>query len=143
MRAGSAAALRRVDELVTIIRAIVTGLAVSWIGVVLWGGIGPFPGLAGFNLRFAPQVPWAVVPMGLFLVAYLRYLNGAGWPRSTSAVRRRSLRLNSLPPDVWPMALLAGFIGLSALVPLSAILARLFPFLPTRSRRRFPRRCRR
>ena len=114
----------------TIIRAIVTGLAVSWIGVVLWGGIGPFPGLAGFNLRFAPQMPWAIVPMALFLIGYIRYLNGAGWPRSTSAARRLRLRLNSLPADVWPMALTAGFIGLAALVPLSAVLGRLFALPP-------------
>jgi membrane protease YdiL (CAAX protease family) len=110
----------------TAVRAIVAGFLVSGIGVALWGGIGAFPGLAGLNLRFAPQVPWAIVPMAIFLVAYLRYLNGAGWPRSTSDARRRSLRLNSLAADVWPMALLAGFIGLSALVPLSAILSRLF-----------------
>jgi membrane protease YdiL (CAAX protease family) len=126
MRAGGAAALRRVDELVAIVRAIAAGFVVSGIGVTLWGGIGAFPGLAGVNLRFLPQVPWAIVPMTLFLVGYIRYLNGAGWPRSTAAARRRNLRLNAVAADVWPMALLAGFIGLAALVPLSAILGRLF-----------------
>ena len=114
----------------TIVRAIVAGFIVSGIGVTLWGGIGAFPGLAGLNLRFAPQVPWAIVPMAIFLVAYLRYLNGSGWPRSTCAARRLSLRANPLPADVWPMALLAGFIGLAALVPLSAILGRLFVLPP-------------
>ena len=113
-----------------VVRAVAVGLFVSGIGVTLWGGIGAFPGLAGLNLRAWPQVPWAIVPMAIFLVGYLRYLNGAGWPRSTSNARRISLRANPLSADVWAMSLFAGFMGLAALVPLSAILGRLFALPP-------------
>jgi membrane protease YdiL (CAAX protease family) len=124
VRAGEPAEVRRVDEV--IVRAAACGLAVSFLGVTVWGGIGGFPGLAGLNLRILPQVPWAIVPMTLFLVVYLRYLNGAGWPRSTSAARRANLRANPLSGDLWPMSLFAGFIGLAALVPLSTVMGRLF-----------------
>ena len=124
MRTRELAALRRGDEV--IVRTVAIGLAVSFVGVTVWGGIGGFPGLAGFNLRLMPQVPWAIVPMAMFLFFYLRYLNGAGWPRSTSDARRISLRANSLSADLWPMSLFAGFIGLAALVPLSTVMGRLF-----------------
>jgi len=113
-----------------VLRAVAVGLFVSAIGVTLWGGIGAFPGLAGLNLRTWPQVPWAIVPMAIFIFGYLRYLNGAGWPRSTSHARRISLRANPLSTDLWAMSLFAGFIGLAALVPLSAILGRLFALPP-------------
>jgi membrane protease YdiL (CAAX protease family) len=128
VRAGEPAEVRRVHEV--IVRAAACGLAVSFLGVTVWGGIGGFPGLAGLNLRILPQVPWAIAPMTLFLVVYLRYLNGAGCPRSTSAARRANLRANPLPGDLWPMSLFAGVIGLAALVPLSAIMGRLFTLPP-------------
>ena len=113
-------------RLPVVVRAPIAGLVVSGIGVTIWGGIAGFPGLAGFNLRVMPQLPWAIVPMALFLFCYLRYLNGAGWPRSTSEARRISFRANALSADLWAMSLFAGFIGLAALVPLTAIMGRLF-----------------
>ncbi len=109
-----------------LVRAPIAGLFVSGIGVTLWGGLGSFPGLAGWNLRYMPRVPWALVPMALFLFVYLRYLNGSGWPRSTSDARRINLRANPLSADLWTTSLLAGLIGLAALMPLSAIMGRLF-----------------
>ena len=109
-----------------IVRTVASGLAVSFVGVTVWGGIGRFSGLAGLNVRWMPQVPWAIVPMAIFLLLYLRYLNGAGWPRSTSEARRISLRANSVSADLWAMSLFAGLIGLAALVPLSTVMGRLF-----------------
>jgi hypothetical protein len=64
--------------------------------------------------------------MALVLFFYLRYLNGAGWLRSTSDARRISLRANPLPADLWAMSLFAGVMGLAALVPLSTVMGRLF-----------------
>jgi membrane protease YdiL (CAAX protease family) len=109
-----------------LVRAPIAGLVVSGIGVTVWGGLGSFPGLAGLNLRYLPQVPWAFVPMALFLYVYLRYLNGSWWPRRTSQARRVNLRANPLSADLWASSLFAGFIGLAALVPLSTIMGRLF-----------------
>ena len=114
------------QRLPVIVRALIAGLAVALAGITPWGGIAGFPGLAGWNLRVLPQVPWAILPMALFLFVYLRYLKGAGWPRATAELRRTSLRANPLPSDLWAMSLFAGFIGLASLVPLTAIMGRLY-----------------
>lgn len=113
-------------SLPAIVRALIAGLAVSFAGILPWGGAAGYPGLAGWNLRLHPEVPWAIVPMALYLFLYFRYLNGAGWPRATAETRRANLRANALSSDVWAMSLFAGFIGLASLVPLTAIMGRLF-----------------
>jgi membrane protease YdiL (CAAX protease family) len=63
--------------------------------------------------------------MALYLWLFWRYLGGAGWPRMTAQLRRASLRANRLSPEVWGMSLLAGLIGLAALLPLTRIIGRL------------------
>lgn len=83
--------------------AIVVGVAAPWSAFVV------------VNLRLSPTVPWSL-PIGLvylFLVA--GYLNGRGWPRSTSEVRRRFFRAHLPPPWASLSALLAGFAGVTAL----------------------------
>jgi hypothetical protein len=71
-------------RLPTIVRAVMAGLAVLVAGTILWGGVAGYPFLAGWNLRVFPGVPWAVVPMALYLWLYWRHLDGAGWPRTTA-----------------------------------------------------------
>jgi membrane protease YdiL (CAAX protease family) len=102
-----------------IVRAVITGLALSAAGGFPWSL------LAGLNLRVFVRVPWAILPMGLYLWAYWRYLGGAGPPRSTAELRRTCLRANRLSSDLWPLALLAGVLGLAALLPLLSIASRL------------------
>jgi membrane protease YdiL (CAAX protease family) len=114
------------QRLPVIVRALIAGLAVALAGITPWGGIAGFTGLAGWNLRVLVGVPWAIAPMALYLWLFFKYLNGAGWPRSTAQARRTSLRANPLSGDVWAMSLFAGFIGLASLVPLTAIMGRLY-----------------
>ena len=76
----------------------------------------PWAALASANLRYWSAVPWAVVPAVLYLWLFWRYVQGAGWPRSTSEARRTNCRANRLADDVWAAALLAGILGLWALV---------------------------
>ena len=114
------------QRLPVVVRALLAGLVVSLAGITPWGGIAGYSGLAGWNLRVLVKVPWAIAPMALYLWLYFRYLNGAGWPRSTAATRRASLRANSLSGDLWSMSLVAGFIGLATLIPLTSIMGRLF-----------------
>jgi membrane protease YdiL (CAAX protease family) len=102
-----------------IVRAIITGGAVATFGTVPWAL------LASANQKFLPTVPWAVLPTGLYLWVFWRYLGGAGWPQSTAGVRRMHRRATRLPEDVWAAALLAGAIGLVALVLLLGIVNRL------------------
>lgn len=113
------------QRLPMIVRAVIAGLAVLVAGELPWGGIAGHAALAGWNGRVFVVVPWAIVPMAVYLWLYWRYLKGAGWPRSTTPLRRTSLRANALSSDVWGMSLLAGLIGLATLLPLTRILGRL------------------
>src|SRR5688500_14572274 len=77
------------------VRPGVAGVLVAAIG------IGPWVLLARRNLSVRPDVPWAAVATLLYLVLLLFWLNGAGWPRHTSAWRRSHLRL-------WPRHVAVG-----------------------------------
>ena len=68
------------------------------------------------NLRYFSSVPWAVPLIAVYLWFFWRYLNGAGKPEATADERRASLRANPVSVTVWGWALLAGGLGLVALV---------------------------
>src|SRR5215210_2539752 len=68
------------------------------------------------NLRYYARVPWAVPLTAAYLWLFWRYLNGAGPPESTAEERRASLRANRVPGRVWAWALVAGGLGVVALV---------------------------
>jgi membrane protease YdiL (CAAX protease family) len=93
-----------------ILRAVVIGAVIVLVGSMarnlLWMA----------NLHVFTAVPWAVAVMAVFLFFFWRYLNGAGPPPETSQYRRTSLRANRLPLNVWVASLIAGGLGLVALV---------------------------
>lgn len=64
--------------------------------LVAAAGIGPWVLLARRNLSLRPDVPWAAAVTLLYLVLFVGWLGGAGWPRRTAAWRRWHLRL-------WPL----------------------------------------
>ena len=115
------------SHLPVIIRALISGVVVSLVGTLPW------PFLVRWNQRVLLTVPWAVLPMGLYLWLYWKYLNGAGWPRATAEARHTSLRANPLSGQVWGLSLLAGLLGLAALLPLLRIMSRLV-VLPAESK---------
>lgn len=92
------------------IQAVLIGML-----IVLAGAI-PRNLLFAANLRFYPQIPWAVALTALYLWFFWRYLNGSALPDTTSAQRRTSLRANRLPVKLWSWSLLAGSLGIVALV---------------------------
>ena len=102
-----------------LVRAPIAGFVVSAAGVFPWAI------LTLWNQRVLVRVPWALLPMGVYLWLFWRYLGGAGWPSSTSAARRESLRANRLEPEIWVQAILTGLLGLATLIPLLAIMSRL------------------
>jgi membrane protease YdiL (CAAX protease family) len=101
------------------IRAVLTGLVAALAGTLPWAA------LVKLNIRYLPTVPWAVLPAAFYLWLYWRYLNGAGWPHSTAGARRTNCRANRLPDDVWGAAILAGILGLAALVLFQRVMNRL------------------
>jgi membrane protease YdiL (CAAX protease family) len=100
-------------------RGVLAGAVVASVG------LGPWILLTKANARFLQSVPWAILPMSLFLWLFWRYLNGSGWPRETAGARRISLRASALSGDVWGMAIFAGILGFIALFPLLGLMSRL------------------
>jgi membrane protease YdiL (CAAX protease family) len=103
----------------TILTAVLTGVAVLLAGNLPWAALG------AWNLRIGTAVPWAILPMVLYLWAYWRFISG-GWSAPADAARRRAnLRANRLPAGMWAPSLAAGTLGFSALLALLALAARL------------------
>lgn len=102
------------------LRAIITGIAVGAAGTLPWAF------LVSINLKRASAFPWAVPIMAAYLWLFWRYfVRGWGWPRSTAEARRVNARANTLSGDVWGAALLAGILGLVAVLLLQGVLSRM------------------
>jgi len=71
-----------------VVRAIASGLIISVVA-----GSTVFVELAKLNVRFRPELPWAACVSLLWVGAVAVWLNGWGWPRSSSAFRHHNLRL--------------------------------------------------
>jgi len=93
-----------------IVQAVLLGMLVMLAGTI------PRNLLFAANLRFYPAVPWAVPLTAVYLWFFWRYLQGQGPPESTAEERRTSLRANRVSGRVWVWALLAGGLGIVALV---------------------------
>lgn len=93
-----------------IVRAVLVGLLVMIAGTI------PRNLFFAANLRYGPGLPWAVPLTAVYLWFFWRYLKGAGPPESTAEERRASLRAHRLTGRVWAWALLAGSLGVVALV---------------------------
>ena len=105
--------------MMTISSAILSGTGVLLAGSLPWGVI-----LAPLNLRVASVVPWAIVPMMIYLWAYWRYVGGRLGPAATAAARRQRLRAHPVSSAAWPMAIVTGLIGFGALLTLVTLMAR-------------------
>jgi membrane protease YdiL (CAAX protease family) len=104
----------------TIASAVLLGVGVLLAGNLLWA-----PFLAPLNLRFLPGVPWAIVPMAIYLGVYWAFISGAIGASDSAATRQESLRARQLPPSVWAAAIVTGLIGFAAVLALTAVMARL------------------
>lgn len=86
----------------TIAQAVLAGMLVMLAGTL------PRNLIFAANLRYYAGVPWAVPLTAVYLWGFWRYLN--------SGDRRACLRANRVPGRVWAWALLAGGLGIVALV---------------------------
>ncbi len=113
-----AALLRLWARTPVVLRAILVGELVLTLGTL------PEAVLL-LNLKVVPAVPWSLAASALWLWLCWRYLDGAGWPRSTAASRRRDLRGRPLSARTWLWSLLAGSLGMASVVALSFLTPRL------------------
>lgn len=95
-----------------ILRIIALGI-LALVIALFPGGI--WTALLITNLHLSPNIPWAVVAMGIFLWVMWRYLNGWGPPRANSETRHRLLRATAMPTPVFGWAIVAGMLGIVAL----------------------------
>lgn len=79
-----------------VIRAILTGLLISTLGVATWT-------IIGMNL----PMPWSFILMIPLLVIYLLYFSGKFKPESTKNIRVLNFRRIALPRRIWILSLLA------------------------------------
>jgi membrane protease YdiL (CAAX protease family) len=94
----------------TIVRAVLIGMLIMLAGTI------PRNLLFAANLRYFASVPWAVPLTALYLWFFWRYLSGAGSLEPAAEERRAGLRANRVAGSVWAWALLAGGLGIVALV---------------------------
>lgn len=90
---------------------------------MLLAGNLPWAFLVTWNRRAGVFVPWALVPMAIYLWAYFSYIGGR-WGEPGSAQRRENLRANQVPGAVWRVAVPAGLLGFGAILALLAVVAR-------------------
>lgn len=104
-----------------------TFLAAAGVAIlVLLAGSLPWGPLIGLNLRAGITVPWAVVPMAVYLGGYWMVLSGRSFGGSADGAPRRSnLRANPLTGTMWCASIAAGLVGLGAIVAVLVLMARL------------------
>jgi len=96
--------------LAVIVEAVVIGMLVAMVGTI------PRNLFFAANLRYLPSLPWAVPVTAAYLWLFWRYLSGEGPPESSAAQRCASLRAQRISVSLWVWALLAGGLGIVALV---------------------------
>jgi membrane protease YdiL (CAAX protease family) len=94
----------------TIALAVLVGMGIAMLGTI------PRNILFFANLQYFTSVPWAVPLIAAYIGWFWRYLGGAGPPAATAGQRRERLRANRVAPRAWIWALLAGGLGIAALV---------------------------
>ncbi len=84
--------------------------------LVMLAGTMPRNILFAANLRHLAAVPWAVPATAIYLWFFWQYLDGAWLPGQSAEQRRSSLRANRISARAWVWALVAGGLGIVALV---------------------------
>ncbi len=96
-------------RIMTVAWAAILGIFIAMFGQGIWSA------LLVINLKTTPSIPWAVAVMIVLLWLMWQYLGGRWWPRGNSEARRRSLRANLVPREVFAWAMLSGALSLVAL----------------------------
>jgi uncharacterized protein len=113
-----------------ILQAVIMGVGMAALGVIPWSLF------ASLNLRYGKEVPWAILPAAAFLWLYWRFARGSWWPRAGAARLRRLSRTAFPSEEAWGGVLMAGVIGLLAILLFQGLMARLV-HLPQQSTKEF------
>jgi len=81
------------------VRCVLTGAAVSTIGIVIWS-----------VLIMTIPAPWSILPMVIFLWAYLKFFSGAWGPMKTRVIMRAFFRSGKLKLSVWKWSMGAAIL---------------------------------
>jgi membrane protease YdiL (CAAX protease family) len=98
-----------------LIRAVLGGLLVQVVGFVILVSILPL------NLRLLPEVPWALLPLGVALWAYWSYFGGRGWPGGTAETRRHLRRSHPVPRGRRAALVVAGSLFSSTVILIAVL----------------------
>jgi membrane protease YdiL (CAAX protease family) len=104
----------------TIAIAVLMGIVVLLAGNLPWGVL-----LVPLNLRVARVVPWAVLPMAIYLWCYWKHIGGSWGSKATAGERRANLRANALSVKMWGASLAAGLLGFATIAVMLVLMARL------------------
>ncbi len=96
--------LKRENGVVTLMKAIASGLGVQIIGFVLLLLV------MRANFAYFPNIPWGIVPLSIFLWGFWSYFGGKGWPGSTSSARHRYRRSNPIAAQQFVPLIIAACI---------------------------------
>jgi membrane protease YdiL (CAAX protease family) len=109
--------IRLWQRIPVLIRAIVSGVFVTFVGVGAWL----------LCLAVIPA-PWSAVVMGGILWLYWKYFSGSWWPRSTAEARSQNFRAVKLSPAVWKWSLAGTFFFVVILQSATVLTFRLIEF---------------
>jgi membrane protease YdiL (CAAX protease family) len=79
------------------------------------------------NIKFYPQIPWALPATLIVVAVFWFYFTGGGYPASTRAARERVTRGKFLPAPVWRAAIIPMALSLVAIASLRLALPSLLP----------------
>jgi membrane protease YdiL (CAAX protease family) len=106
-------------RLPVIVQAILSGIGMAALGVIPWSL------LASLNLRYGRDVPWAIIPTAIYLKFYWRFASGTLGPRAATGKLYKLGRTGLPRKDAWGEALMAGVLGLFAILLFQGLSARL------------------
>ena len=91
--------VRAWNQLPLVLRAIITGFAVSAAGITTWSLL----------LTLIPA-PWSILPMIMGLWVYLKFFSGRIGPQKSRSARQTNFRAIKLLPSVWKWGMLAALL---------------------------------
>jgi membrane protease YdiL (CAAX protease family) len=87
------------SKLPLILRAVLTGFAVSSAGIAIWSIM-----LSGI------AAPWSILPMIIALWAYLKFFSGSWGSKKNGEARKNNFRSINLSPSVWKWGIAAAIL---------------------------------